>query len=399
VWRSYLAIRWLQNHVEALPAAFQRASHAFYRQRLAGVGTRWQWDPGRGTQLVDRYLGEVVGRLYVARHFPPEARAEVAAMVGHLRAAFADRLARAAWMDEATRAEAQAKLAALTVKIGYPDRWRDVSKVTLDPADLYGNVRRLRAADWAEQRAALDRPPERGAIWYQTPQTVDASNSQRLVSIEFPAAILQPPFFDPAADPAANFGAIGAVIGHELGHAFDDQGSRFDREGRLRDWWTPATRARYDARATELVRQYSAYEPLPGVRVNGRQTLGESLADLMGLTLAHDAYRRYLRAAPRPRADDPPARDAATDPPARGAAGGAGEGTAADRAFFLAYARVWRVRYTDEALRDRLLNAYHAPGMVRVNGTVRNLDAWHAAFGVTPAQRLYLPPERRVVIW
>jgi endothelin-converting enzyme/putative endopeptidase len=397
-WRSYLAFHWLQNHVEALPAAFQRASHAFHRERLAGVSTAWQPDPGRGTQLVDRYLGEALGRLYVARHFPPEARDEVAEMVGHLRAAFADRLARATWMDDATRTDAQAKLAALTVKIGYPDRWRDVSGVALDPADLYGNVRRLRAAEWAEQRAALDRPPERGAIWYQAPQAVNASNSQRLVSVEFPAGILQPPFFDPAADPAANFGAIGAVIGHELGHAFDDQGSRFDREGRLRDWWTPATRARYDARAAALVAQYDAYEPLPGVRVNGRQTLGENLADLMGLTLAHDAYRRYLRAQAA-RAGAPPASGAATPPSAREERGGAGEGAAADRAFFLAYARVWRVRYTDEALRERLSNAYHAPGMLRVNGVVRNLDAWYTAFGVTRSQQLYLPPERRVAIW
>ena len=381
VWRSYLAFHWLQNHVEALPAAFQRASHAFYRQRLAGVGTPWQWDPDRGAQLVDRYLGDALGRLYVARHFPPTARAEVAAMVGHLRAAFAERLARAAWMDDATRAEAQAKLAALTIKIGYPDRWRDLSHVALDPADLYGNVRRLRAAAWTEERAALDRPPERGAIWYQAPQAVNASNSQRLVSIEFPAGILQPPFFDPAADPAANFGAIGAVIGHELGHAFDDQGSRFDREGRLRDWWTPVTRARYDARAAALIAQYDAYEPLPGVRVNGRQTLGENLADLMGLSIAHDAYRRYLGAR------GPHARAGGTD------------GAAADRAFFMAYARVWRVRYTDEALRDRLSNAHHAPGMVRVNGVVRNLDAWYSAFGVTRTQQLYLPPERRVAIW
>jgi endothelin-converting enzyme/putative endopeptidase len=200
-WRSYLAFHWLQNHVDALPAAFQRASHAFYRQRLAGVTTPWQWDPGRGTAFVDRYLGEPLGRLYVARYFPPEARAQVAAMVGHLRAAFADRLARADWMDDATRAEAQAKLAALTVKIGYPDRWRDLSGAALDPADLYGNVRRLRAAESAEQRAALVRPPVRGAIWYQTPQSVDATNSQRLVSIEFPAGILQPPFFDPGGRP------------------------------------------------------------------------------------------------------------------------------------------------------------------------------------------------------
>jgi endothelin-converting enzyme/putative endopeptidase len=378
-WRSYLAFHWLQNHVEALPAAFQRASHVFYRQRLAGVTTPWQWDPARGTTFIDRYLGEPLGRLYVARHFPPEARARVAAMVGHLRAAFADRLARADWMDDATRAAAQAKLAALTVKVGYPDRWRDLSGAALDPADLYGNVRRLRAAEWAEQRAALDRPRARGTIWHQTPQTVDASNSQRLVSVEFPAGILQPPFFDAAADPAANYGAIGAVIGHELGHAFDDQGSRFDREGLLRDWWTPATRARYDARAQALAAQYDTYEPLPGVRVNGRQTVGESLADLLGVTLAHDAYRRSLRA------------DAGT--PA------ASDSTAADRAFFLAYARVWRVRLTDEVLRDILRNSYYAPGMVRVNGTVRNLDAWHAAFGVAPGRRLYLPPERRVSIW
>jgi hypothetical protein len=195
-WRSYLAFHWLQNHVDALPAAFQRESHAFYRQRLAGVTTPWQWDPGRGTAFVDRYLGEPLGRLYVARYFPPEARAQVAAMVGHLRAAFADRLARADWMDDATRAEAQAKLAALTVKIGYPDRWRDLSGAALDPADLYGNVRRLRAAEAAEQRAALDRPPVRGAIWYQTPQSVDATNSQRLVSSSSrrdpAAAVLRP---------------------------------------------------------------------------------------------------------------------------------------------------------------------------------------------------------------
>jgi endothelin-converting enzyme/putative endopeptidase len=383
-WRSYLAFHWLQNHVEALPAAFQRASHAFYRQRLAGVTTPWQWDPARGTTFIDRYLGEPLGRLYVARYFPPEARAQVAAMVGHLRAAFADRLARADWMDDATRAAAQAKLAALTVKVGYPDRWRDLSGAALDPADLYGNVRRLRAAEWAEERAALDRPRPRGTIWYQTPQTVDATNSQRLVAVEFPAGILQPPFFDPAADAAANYGAIGAVIGHELGHAFDDQGSRFDREGLLRDWWTPATRARYDARAAALAAQYDTYEPLPGVRVNGRQTLGESVADLTGVSLAHDAYRRSL---------------SAQGPRANAGARAAGDSTAADRAFFLAYARVWRVRLTDEVLRDILRNSYYAPGMLRVNGTVRNLDAWHAAFGVTPAQRLYLPPERRVTIW
>jgi endothelin-converting enzyme/putative endopeptidase len=377
-WRSYLAFHWLQNHVDALPAAFQRESHAFYRQRLAGVTTPWQWDPGRGTAFVDRYLGEPLGRLYVARYFPPEARAQVAAMVGHLRAAFADRLARADWMDDATRAEAQAKLAALTVKIGYPDRWRDLSGAALDPADLYGNVRRLRAAEAAEQRAALDRPPALGAIWYQTPQSRGRDQQPAARLVEFPA------------------------------------GSCSRRSSTPRPTRRPTSRDRRDHRPRARAR---VRRPGLALRPHGPAARLVDAGDAGALRRARPGagrpVRRVRAAAGGARQRPPDARRERGRPDGRltrprGVSAvparepwhsGRGDSTAADRAFFLAYARVWRVRLTDEVLRDILRNSYYPPGMLRVNGTVRNLDAWHAAFGVTPSQRLYLPPERRVAIW
>ena len=291
-WASWHAFHWINNHASLLPEAFAEAHFEFYQRRLGGVEERRPRER-RAINLVSSRLGELVGQSYVERHFPPAHREKVETLVEYLRRAFAQRLAVLDWMDEETRAEAQRKLDAFLPKIGYPDRWRDYSAVSIAAEDLIGNLDRLGSWFRADSLARLDEPV-REWEWFMTPQTVNAYYSSTRNEIVFPAAILQPPFFDPNADPAVNFGAIGGVIGHEMGHGFDDQGSRSDAYGVLRNWWTDQSRAEFERRTDALVAQYDAFEPLPGMNVNGRLSLGENIGDLGGLSIAHHAYQLYL---------------------------------------------------------------------------------------------------------
>jgi endothelin-converting enzyme/putative endopeptidase len=376
-WRAYLAFHLLDGWADFLSADWQDTRFAFKRL-LSGQSAPLPRDQD-GLLLVGAILGDDVGQLYVARYFPPSAKAAIETLVGYIRAAFRERLQANGWMDEATRKEAIAKLDRIVEHIGYPDRYRDFSSIAIDPADLAGNIRRVMAWAAADDLKRLDEPA-RDWEWALSAQDVNANYSATLNSINFPAGFLQPPNFDPAADPAVNFGAIGAVIGHELGHAFDDQGSRSDGEGRLRDWWTPAARAEFERRAAMLVRQYDAYEALPGVPVSGALTLGENIGDLGGLSIAYIAYRRYV------------AEQYGGEAPVL-------DGYTGDQRFFMSWAQMWRnIMLPDEARRMALSDP-HSPSQFRVNGVVRNIDAWYAAFGVKEDDALYLKPEERVRIW
>ncbi|MBP2160397.1 MULTISPECIES: M13 family metallopeptidase [Asticcacaulis] len=376
-WRAYLAFHWLRNQADVLPQALRDSNWAFYGQTLSNAKA----PPPRAEvalRLVNGAMGHLVGRLYAERHVTPETRAAATEMVAYLRKAFDERLSQAAWMDEPTRAEARAKLAAMTLKVGYPKVWRDYSGVAIQSDDAAGNLRRLRQSDWDIQRQRL-KPGAAGELWYQTPQTVDASYSVLMNAIELPAGYLQPPYFDAAADPAVNFGAIGAIIGHEMGHGFDDQGIIYDSRGRLRGWWSDAALKTFHDRAQALVDQYDAFSPYAGVHVNGRQTIGETIADLSGVSLSYRAWQMYMA--------DHPCADTSRD------------GLRGDQRFFLAWAQAWRYAAPESAIRHVIKYSYHAPTPYRVNGVVRNLDAWYAAFGVKPGDALYLPPEQRVRIW
>ncbi|MGH7511695.1 MAG: M13 family metallopeptidase [Gemmatimonadales bacterium] len=336
---------------------------------------------GGGDFLVgDRFgtfgtLGWATGQLYAARYFPAETKAKIEELVANVKAAYRLRIQRLDWMGPATKAEALKKLDTYTIKVGYPDHPRGYASVVIASDDLVGNVRRAGAADWAFYRGRLFGPVDRGD-WGMTPQTNDAYNGS-LRDIVFPAGILQPPIFDPNADPAVNYGAIGGVIGHELTHGFDDQGRKIDADGALRDWWTREDAAKFEARAKVLGEQYSTFEPIPGARVNGALTMGENIADLGGVTLALDAYHASLEGKPAPVLG----------------------GLTGDQRVLLGWAQAWRGKATDNFLRRQVVSDPHSPRMFRVNGVVRNLDAWYAAFGVKPGDRLYVAPEARVRIW
>jgi endothelin-converting enzyme/putative endopeptidase len=280
-------------------------------------------------------------------------------------------------MDDATKAQARAKLAAFDPRIGHPAKWIDYSSLRVDRGDLLGNMTRSEEFQWNLQLSRLGKPVDR-SLWDMTPQTVNAYYNPLMNQITFPAAILQPPFFDPAADPAVNYGAIGAVIGHEIGHGFDDQGRQFDPSGRIRDWWTPQSAAQFDQRAEAFGKQYDAYEPIPGTHINGKLTMGENIGDLGGIEMAYAAYRRHVA-----QHGEPPVID----------------GLTGDQRFFIAYAQAWQSKVREGALRERLLSDPHSPPEYRVNGVVRNVDAWYKAFDVKPGDKLYLPPEQRVHIW
>lgn len=375
---SYLAFHWIQNQVDFLPAAFRSASFDFYDKRLSGQKTEGQRD-GQAVDFINHRMSEAVGKLYARRFFPPASRASAEELFGYLRRAFRQSLKAADWMDASTRAQAEAKLAGYRFKVGYPKRWRDYRGVSIRPDDLLGNVRRLRESDWAYDRSFLS--AGRGAqMWHDSPQTVNASYSPQMNAIELPAALLQPPFFDANADPAVNFGSIGAIIGHEMGHGFDDQGSRFDSQGRLRNWWTAASERRFEERTNALVGQYDSYSPYPGLHLNGKTTLAENIGDLTGVSLAYRAYRLYLNDHPSMRNK---IRDGFTD----------------DQRYFLSWGQTWRYLAPESAIRYIVQNGYHSPAPYRVNGVVRNVDAWYKAFSVTPGQKLYLPPAERVRLW
>ncbi len=375
-WKDWLTFHFINSSTQFLPRAFDEASFDFYSRTLRGVPQqrdRWK----RALALLDGTLGEAVGEIYVRRHFPADSRRQMTELVANLRAAFAERLARLEWMDEATRREALAKLEAFDPMIGHPVRFIDYSAIRVDRNDVLGNVLRAGEFQWNLQLSRLPNPVDR-SLWGMTPQTINAYYSPLTNQIVFPAAILQPPFFNPTADPAVNYGAIGAVIGHEMGHGFDDQGRRFDATGRIRDWWTAETDRRFTERASRLGGQFNSYAAIPGLNVNGQLTMGENIGDLGGLEMAYAAYRRHVA-----QHGEPPVVD----------------GLTGDQRFFLAYAQAWRSQLREGALRERVLTDSHSPPEWRVNGIVRNVDAWYRAFNIQPGDRLYLPPEQRVHIW
>ncbi|HEY0012723.1 MAG TPA: M13 family metallopeptidase [Allosphingosinicella sp.] len=375
-WKDYMAFHTLSGAAPFLPRAFDQANFNFYSRTLRGVPQqRERWK--RGLDMVNGALGESVGRIYLERHFPAESRRQMGELITNLRAAFSERLRNLEWMDEPTRVQALAKLDAFDPRIGGPDRFIDYSAMRVDRGDILGNMMRAGEFQHQLQLSRLPNPVDR-SLWAMTPQTINAYYSPLSNQITFPAAILQPPYFDPNADPAVNYGSIGAIIGHEIGHGFDDQGRRFDAQGRFRDWWTPQAGERYTQRVQRLVEQYNQYEGIPGQKVNGQLTLGENIGDLGGLEMAYAAYRRHVAQHGEPRRID---------------------GLTGDQRFFLAFAQAWRSNIREAALRERLLTDTHSPPEWRVNGIVRNMDAWYRAFNVRPGDRLYLPPEQRVRIW
>jgi putative endopeptidase len=373
--QAWLTFQYLSGHAAYLPRRFDAAHFAFYGLSLSGQPEqRERWK--RAVDDVNAELGEPVGRLYVARYFPPESKARMLALVGDLLAALNERIDELDWMMTATKSRAHEKLATFTLKIGYPDEWKNYSALVIRRDDLLGNVRRAAEWHWNYQVARLDKPVDR-VEWQMNPQDINAYYNPSNNEIVFPAAILEPPFFDPNADAAVNFGAIGAVIGHEIGHGFDDQGRKFGPDGGLEDWWTPQDAQEFTARTARLIHEYSAFEALPGLKVNGANTVGENIGDLGGLNMAYEAYRLSLHGATAPVID----------------------GLSGAQRFFLAYAQVWRSKYRDGALRELVLSDVHSPDRFRVNGPLPNIDAWYEAFKVRPGDRLYIKPEDRVRIW
>jgi putative endopeptidase len=374
-WKAYMRYHVLHAYGGVLSTPFADELFDFYGRTMAGAQERTPRDK-RGVSRVSNELGDPVGELYVDAHFSQQTRDKARALVENLRTAYSKRIDGASWMALETKKEAQAKLAALVAKIGYPDKWKSYATVKIAAGDLVGNENNLAVWSWNDEVSKLGKPIDR-AEWSMTPQTNNAYYSARLNDIVFPAAILQPPNFDPAADPAANYGAIGATIGHEMSHAFDDQGRKSDGTGRQRDWWTPADAEHYVRESDKLVEQFNGYEPLPGNHINGKLTLGENIADLAGLRIAYDAYKLSIGGKEAPVID----------------------GLTGDQRFFIAFAASWKEICRPEIQRNRLLSDVHSPARFRVNGTVRNMDEWYAAFNVQPGDSLFLKPEDRVRVW
>ncbi|MEO5810524.1 MAG: M13 family metallopeptidase [Rhodanobacter sp.] len=373
-WQELLTFHTINGAASLLPKAFADLSFNLYTRTLQGTPVqrpRWK----RAVAATSSELGDAVGQIYVKHYFPASSKAEIEQLVKNLVAAFHDRIDTLAWMTPATRAKAKAKLATLRVGVGYPQTWRDYSALEIRADDALGNTRRAEKFEYEHQRAKLGQPVDKGE-WWMTPQTVNAVNLPLQNALNFPAAILQPPFFDPKADAAANYGSIGAIIGHEISHSFDNLGAQFDAQGKLENWWTPEDLAHFKAAGQQLAEQFDQYEALPGLHVNGELTLGENIADVSGLTIAYLAYHTSL--------DGKPALviDALTG----------------DQRFFIAFGQSWRGKIRDAALRQRLATDVHAPGDFRAE-TVRNLDQWYPAFKVQPGEKLYLPPKDRVKIW
>jgi predicted metalloendopeptidase len=375
VWSDYLKAHALISNASVLPAEVDEAVFDYYGRTLRGTPEqRERWK--RGVAAVNGALGEAVGEVYVERYFPPESKAQMEALVGNLKTAFAGRLDTLDWMSKETKEEARAKLASFTTKIAYPDEWTDYSSLEVREGDAFGNKKRADLFAYEDMISKLGQPIDR-TEWFMTPQTVNAYYNPSVNEIVFPAAILQAPFFDPNADPAVNYGAIGAVIGHEIGHGFDDQGRKSDGTGTLRDWWTEEDAARFEERTARLGGQYAEFSPIEGMNINPDLTMGENIGDLGGLTMAYDAYKLSLNGEKAPMID----------------------GMTGDQRFFAAWAQVWKGLYREDELKNRLATDPHSPGKYRTNGVVRNMDAWYEAFEVTEEDDLYLPPEERVAIW
>ena len=376
-WKEYLTFRFISDHANNLPKAFDDKRFGFYGKTLNDVPeqrARWK----RGMERLDDSLGEAVGQLYVAKYWPAETNRLAVELVEDVRAAYGEKIRNASWMDAATKKAALEKLAGFDPRVGHPVKWIDYSSMKVSRTDPLANEIAAEDFGWKLELSRFPHPVDR-TLWEMTPQTVNAYYDPTLNQITVPAAILQPPFFDAAADPAVNYAETGATtIGHELGHGFDDQGRQYDAKGRLRDWWTPATAAKYKVKADRLAAQFDQYEPIPGVKIKGRLTLGENLADLGGLEAAYAAYRRYVA-----RNGEPPVID----------------GFTGDQRFFLAYAQAWQGKRREGATRQQLLSDPHSPEKYRVDGIVRNFDPWYKAFNVKPGDKLYLPPAQRVHVW
>lgn len=373
-WKEWLAFHTISQNAAFLPPAYYDLRFGFYDKTLQGTPRqldRWK----RGIASVNANLGDAVGKMYVAKYFPPSSKAEVQEMVTNLLAAFEHRIDALSWMAPATKEQAKAKLKTLRVGVGYPDKWRDYAGLLIRRDDPSGNAWRASEWEYRYQLAKLGRPVDRGE-WWMTPQTVNALNLPLQNGLNFPAAILEAPFFDPKAEAAANYGSIGATIGHEISHSFDNAGAEFNAQGKLANWWTPEDAAHFKAASEQLVKQFNQYEPLPGLHVNGQQTLGENIADVAGLSAAYDAYKLSLHGKELPVVD----------------------GLTADQRFFLAFAQSWRQKIRDAALRSQIITNEHAPDCARAQ-TVRNIDAWYEAYAVKPPEKLYLKPEERVHIW
>lgn len=375
VWRDYMTFHLVKDHAAYLSKDFADANFAFYSTRLRGVeqqSPRWK----RGIDLTGTVVGEILGKLYVKENFPPEAKARMETMVKNLIKAYGKRIEGLDWMTDETKKAAKAKLAKFTYKIGYPDKWRDYSKLEIKGDDLVGNLIRYSVFSNQEQIDQLGGPIDK-TKWFMTPQRVNAYYNPVMNEIVFPAAILQPPFFNLAADDAVNYGGIGAVIGHELGHGFDDSGSQFDGDGNLRNWWSEADKAAFDERKALFVDQFNQFKPFDDASVNGKLTLGENIGDLGGLTVAYEAYRMSLE----------------------GKKSSVIDGFTGEQRFFMGWAQVWRRNYREEELRNRLMTDTHSPSEYRVNGILWNMPEFYQAFDVKQGDKLYLAPQKRVKIW
>jgi len=376
--QSFLLYKTLDAWADSLSEPWVQAHFDFHGKQLQDTPRR---RPAalESVSATTASFGEEIGRIYVEEYFGASDRAKVDEMVGYLRDTYRARIEQLDWMDQPTRQEALAKLAKVTRYIGYPEKWHDRSGIRIAADDLVGNENRIQAWERADGISKLAEG-KRDWEWPYAPTEINAGYSQSNNSITFPAGILQPPFFDPKADVAVNFGSIAAVIGHEFGHGFDDQGSRSDGDGKLRNWWSDASRAEFEKRTAGLVEQFDGYEALPGLKINGRQNLGENIGDLGGLSVAYAAYRKYVTEK-------------------QGGVAPVIDGFTGDQRFFLAWAQLWRNITSDGETRRRVLSDPHSPGEFRVNGIVRNVDAWYEAFGVKPGDALYLSPEKRVRIW
>ena len=377
VWRDYLTFHAVRNNAPLLSKDIDDAAFAFNGTVLSGQkAQREDWKRAVATVGDTNGLGDALGKLYVERHFSPQAKAAMQQLVENLRKALRANIAKIDWMGEATKAEAYHKLETFRPKVGYPDKWRDYSSVTIVPGNLMANTMQMRRYNRNDENRRIGTKPDRDE-WFMTPQTVNAYYNSTFNEIVFPAAILQAPFFDLNADPAVNYGGIGAVIGHEMGHGFDDQGSKSDFAGIQRNWWTDADRAGFEQRTKALGAQYNAFCPLPGTCVNGSLTMGENIGDLSGISTAYTAYQLSLGGKPAPVID----------------------GLTGDQRFFLSWGQVWKGKYRDEALVNLIKTNPHSPSQYRANGPLRNFDPWYQAFDVKPGDAMYLAPDQRVRIW
>ena len=373
-WKDWLAFHQLNSHASVLPSKLDQAAFAFYGTALQGTQEQRPRDK-RALAAIDNALGDAMGKLYVEKFFPASAKATVESLVDNIKAAFAKRVEGITTLAPETKEEALKKVKTIEVGVGYPDKWKDYAGYTADPRNAYANMVAAEKVNYAQQLAKIGKPLDKRE-WWMNAQLVNAVNLPVQNALNFPAAILQRPFFDAKADPAFNYGAIGGVIGHEISHSFDNNGAEFDSTGAMRNWWTPADLQRFEESGAKLAAQYDQYKPFPDLAVNGKLTLGENIADVVGLQAAYDAYRASL---------------GGKEPPVI-------EGFTGDQRFFIAYAQAWATKMRDEALRQRIATDGHAPGNYRAL-TVRNIDAWYDAFDVKPEDELYLPPEQRVRIW